>query len=245
MARLIAHGLHPPYAPEQIRDSLLGEAAGAPLSATIQESTPAATPVALDQARRLAQEAARRTREDPRLSRHAEVVRLGHYLRRDGTPLTRRVGQLVLDELLAHLRPTAAGSGEPAPFPREEAARALRDAYRMPSAPDRPRAVPPALTAANGEEEDWPDPGIISLAPAGRAFPLEPCRRAHGRPSRNASATVSSPCRSWPERRSGPWRSSRRAMQTLNTRCCRPRAPPPRPRSRCPRGGRPGSRAAS
>ncbi len=173
MARLIAHRLHPPYAPGQIRETLLGEAAGAPLSASIQESTPAATPATLDHARRLAQEAARRTREDPRLSRHAEVVRLGHYLRRDGIPLTRRVGQLVLDELLAHLRPTAAGSGEPAPFPREEAARALRDAYRMPSDPDRPRAVLPALTAGSGGEEDWPDPGIISLAPAGRAFPLE------------------------------------------------------------------------
>jgi hypothetical protein len=62
----------------------------------------------------------------------------------------------VLNELLAHLRLTAAGSGEPEPFPREEAARALCDAYRMPSEPDRPRAVPPTLTAVTGARKTGP-----------------------------------------------------------------------------------------
>ena len=174
MACLIAYGLHQPYTPGQIRETLLaGEASGMASRSPAQERTPAATAAELQHARRLAQTAARRTREDPTLSRHAEVVRLGHYLRRDGIPLTRGVGMAVLDELLTHLRPTAAGSGEPAPFPRGEAARALRAAYRTPSEPDRPRPVSPEVTAVGGGTEDWPDPGIISLAPAGLAFPLE------------------------------------------------------------------------
>lgn len=82
---------------------------------------------------------ARRTCQDPQLSRHTEVVRLGHYLRRDQIPLTRQVGNLVLDLYLANIRTTAAGSGAIEPLERREAARALRDAYRTPSEPDRPR----------------------------------------------------------------------------------------------------------
>lgn len=125
----------------------------------------------LSHARKIAFDAARRTRDDPLVSRHGEIVKMAHCLRRDQIPLTKAVGELVLDTFAAHMRPTDA-SGKQAPMDRPSAEKALREAYNRPSEPDRPRP--------GGEPRQapvWPRSARASPGPSRGRSPTPRARR--------------------------------------------------------------------
>jgi hypothetical protein len=134
----------------------------------------------LTQTRRIAFDAARRTHDDPCASRHAELPKMAHFLRRDRIPLTKPVEEMVLETFEAHMRPTDT-TGKPAPMNRINAAKALRETYNRPSEPDRPhhvgqrggqlrhQAPPPAVSPG----DPWPDPGEVAPAPGVTSYPIE------------------------------------------------------------------------
>jgi len=164
-----------PYTAVRVLEAFSVLASALPTSGPAPGDKPSrANDAHLSQARKIAFDAARRTHDDPHASRHAEIVRMAHFLRRDAIPLTERVGELVLETFEAHMRPTDA-SGKETSMDRASATKALREAYNRPSEPDRPRpggqrqqAPVPAISAS----EPWPDPGEITYTPGSATFPI-------------------------------------------------------------------------
>jgi hypothetical protein len=156
LVRIIEHSPLQPYTAERIR------AACPPLQQAVNTPTPTSTGAKDEhakRARKIAWDGARRTHNDPSRGRHDELTAMGHYLRRDGVPMTKELFSLVLGEYEKLMRPTNA-AGEVVGMDKKTESKALmwgwsggtdEDALHSGSAPLR---EPPADGKLNqGEVE--------------------------------------------------------------------------------------------
>ncbi len=161
MVRILRMERTQPYSAEQILAAFppVPVQYSSPAPSGMAEPNQPANDEASRMARKIAFDAARRTRDDPHVSRHFEIVCMGHFLRRDDGRLTKRIGELMLQEFELHMRPTDA-AGNVCGMDWESAARALRDAFNKPSEADRPKRTPIILGNPQSPEE-WPIPGPV------------------------------------------------------------------------------------
>lgn len=175
MVRILRLEPFQPYKAEQILSAFPPKRNGSreTVKPACNESQPPANDAAARKARKIAFDAARRTRDDPKSSRHLEIVRMGHFLRRDGGKLTKRIGDLMLREFEQHMRPNDA-AGNATSMNWDSASRALRSAFNQPSEADRPKAqstIKPAGDPAASDE--WPIPGPVAGAINLPDYPVE------------------------------------------------------------------------
>lgn len=124
----------------------------------------------IQQARKLAWDAARRTLDDPTRGRHAELFRLGAYAARDGLPL--EAIDFLLDEFAQHMRPTNT-QGEVVPVHIAAERRTLQDGFER-GRGDRRQALPhpeaPPVVAREANSSGAvrsPPPNACGSAPLG------------------------------------------------------------------------------
>ena len=135
----------------------------------------------IQQARKLAWDAARRTLDDPTRGRHAELFRLGAYAARHGLPL--EALDFLLEEFAQHMRPTNT-QGEVVPINIAPERRTLRDGFergRRDQSQDLPRReATPSGSARSLPSTTWSAApfnvlGEVSLINAAR-IPIAPIR---------------------------------------------------------------------